>query len=76
VTVDTFVVRDVVASGSRWVSATKQESLESHLLRPTHIGCALRPTEISVVENAEDVLRIATSEKLKMFVKRRYSLEF
>jgi hypothetical protein len=66
VTVSTFIVRAVVAGGNRWVSAVKQQSLESKLLLLTHISYSLTPTEISMVENAEDFVRNAPSKKLKM----------
>ena len=75
-TVGIFIVRAVVAGGSKWVSATKQRSLELHLLWLTHICYALIPTEINLVENAEDFVRIAPSKELKMCEKRRHSLEF
>jgi hypothetical protein len=71
VTVDAFIVRAVVAGGSRWVSATKLQSLESHLLRLPHLRYSLIPTEISAVENAEDFVRITSYEKLKMCEKKK-----
>jgi hypothetical protein len=71
VTVDIFIVKGVVAGGSRWATATKQQSLETHLLRLTHIRYPLIPTEIRVVENAEDFLRIAPSKKQKMCEKKK-----
>jgi hypothetical protein len=76
VIVDIFIVKAVVAGGSRWASATNQQSLESHLLRLTHIHYPLIPTEIRVVENAEVSVRIAPSKKQKMCEKGRYSVEF
>ena len=42
----------------------------------THIRYALIPTEIRVVENAEDFVSIASSKKLKMCEKEDILLNF